>query len=103
MPPDNMQRMAGAFGRFPLALFDALLKCAPVFIIQLCAIYPLVAVGQGREAMRALLDPALANVSWFLFPIALAYSCVLTASFLFFLLDRWNYPADDAARAFCRE
>ena len=52
--------------------------------------------------MRALLDPALANISWFLFPICLAYSCILTAFFLFFLLDRWNYCATDSARAFCR-
>ena len=87
---------------FTISLIEALLKCAPIFIIQLLAVYPLVAAGQGQEAMRALLDPAPANISWFIFPLSLSYSCVLTASFLFFLLDRWNYSADDSARAFCR-
>lgn len=90
------------FTHFAIALLEALLKCLPLFVIQLLAIYPLIAVGQGQEAMRALLDPAPANISWFLFPLSLSYSCLLTASFLFFLLGRWNYPADDAARTFCR-
>lgn len=87
---------------FALALIEALSKCAPVFIIQFLAIYPLLALGQGQEAMRGLLDPGPANISVFLFPVTLGYSCVLTASFLFFLLNRWNYPADNGARAFCR-
>lgn len=87
---------------FTLALCEALLETAPVFLIQIVAIYPLVAVGQGQEAMRALLDPGPANISPFLFPLALGYACVLTASFLFFLLGPWNFAAGNGARAFCR-
>ena len=87
---------------FAIALIEALIKCAPVFVIQFLAIYPLLALGQGQEAMRGLLNPGPVNISWFLFPIALSYSCVLTASFLFFLLGEWNYPADKRLRAFCR-
>jgi hypothetical protein len=85
-----------------IAFIEALIKCAPVFVIQFLAIYPLLALGQGQEAMRGLLDPQPANISWFLFASALSYSCVLTASFSFFLLNKWNYPADNGARAFCR-
>lgn len=88
--------------RFLITLLDALVKAAPVFIIQFLAIYPLAANGQGREAMRALLDDAPANIAIFLFPLALSYSCVLTAAFSFFLLDRWNFSAPDSASAFCR-
>jgi hypothetical protein len=89
-------------GHFALALVEALLKCVPVAAIPLIAIYPLVAVGQGREAMRALLEPGVVNISFFVFPVSLSYACILTLSFLFYLLDRWNYAADDGARAFCR-
>lgn len=85
-----------------LALLEALFKCTPVYVIQLVAIYPLTAVGQGREAMRALLDPGPNELPLLLFPISLAYSCLLTAFFLFFLLDRWNYAAGDGVRGFCR-
>lgn len=91
-----------ALGHFTVALIEALLKCLPVFIIQFLAIYPMIALGQGQESMRALLDPAPANISWFIFPLFLSYSCLLTISFLFFLLNKWQYPADDAARSFCR-
>ena len=84
---------------FPIAVIEALLKCAPFFAIQFLAIYPLLAQGQGKEAMRRLLDPGPVNISLFLFPLALTYSCVLTWFFLFFLLKQWNYPADNKARA----
>lgn len=87
---------------FASALIEALLKCLPVFIIQLLALYPMIALGQGQESVRALLDPAPANISWIIFPLFLSYSCILTLSFLFFLLNRWQYPADDPARSFCR-
>jgi len=93
---------AGAVTHFTGALIEALLKCLPVFLIQLAAMYPMIALGQGQESLRALLDPAPANISWFIFPLLLSYSCILTISFLFFLLNRWQYPADDAARSFCR-
>jgi len=98
----NILRHSVMIARFSVSLFEALLKCLPVFVIQLLAIYPLIVVGQGQEAMRALLDPAPANISWFLFPICLGYSCILTGFFLFFLLDKWNFTAGSRTRAFCR-
>jgi len=98
----NIEHRTSTFAHFVLSFLEALLKCLPVFVIQLLAVYPLLAVGQGREALNALLDPAPANISWFLFPLSLAYSCILTGSFLFFLLGRWNFPAENHARAFCR-
>ena len=52
--------------------------------------------------MDALLDPGPASISWFLFAIVLSYSCILTAYFMFFMLARWSYPADNSVRAFCR-
>jgi hypothetical protein len=98
----TLQSCIGKLGYFIISWLEAILKCSPVIIIQLLAILPLLFIGQGQEAMRALLEPAPVTVSFFLFPILLGYSCLLTASFMFFMLARWNYPADDSVRAFCR-
>jgi hypothetical protein len=99
------------FLHFTIALLEAILKCLPVLIIQVLVIYPLLVLGQGQEAMRAVFDAPVIQLSWMsfplsvgdtAFPISLGYSCILLATFLYFLLGGWNYPANDGARAFCR-
>ena len=84
------------------SLLEALFKCAPVFLAQALALYPLLAIGQGQEAMRGLLDPGPGGIAPFVFWCTWSFACALTLAFLFFLLDRWNYPASDGCRAFCR-
>lgn len=98
----NILRHALTIARFAVSVLEALMKCLPVFVIQLLALYPLIAVGQGREAMRALLDATPGNISWLVFSLSSTLSFILTGFFLFFLLDRWNYSADTRERAFCR-
>ncbi|MBI5602337.1 MAG: patatin-like phospholipase family protein [Deltaproteobacteria bacterium] len=98
----KLQITLRAFGHGIVAFFEALLKCGLIFVIQLLAVYPLVAVGQGREAMQALFDFSPFNSSWLIFSLSHFYSSILNAFFLFFLLNRWNYPADDGIRAFFR-
>lgn len=65
----NILRYVVTIARFSVSLLEALMKCLPVFIIQLLAIYPLIAVGQGQEAIQALLDLTPYSISWFLFPL----------------------------------
>lgn len=87
---------------FLLSLAEALLKCGVAFAIAFVAVYPLIAMGQGREAMKAMFNADLWNISWFVIPIALSYTCVLTFFFLHFLLGKWNYRAMRGDRAFIR-
>jgi len=94
--------MKNFLGHSILAFLEAFLKCSVIFVLQILVIYPLIANGQGKETMRALLDPATVHVSWIFFALAVPYFFILTASFLFFLLDRWNYEANDGVRAFFR-
>ncbi|MEP7009224.1 MAG: patatin-like phospholipase family protein [Acidobacteriota bacterium] len=87
---------------FARSLVEALWKCAPFFGLYALSFVLLKEVGQGRETLAALLDLGPANISWFLFALLLGVSSLFTASFLFLLLDRWNYAAADGSRAFCR-
>jgi hypothetical protein len=89
-------------GRFLMALAEAVLKCAVAFAIAFVAVYPLVAMGQGEEAMMAIFNADPWNVSWFVVPSVLAYTCTLTFFFLYFLLARWNFRAKQAHRSFIR-
>src|ERR1700687_2344141 len=84
---------------FVVSLAEAILKCGVAFAIAFVAIYPLIAVGQGREAMMAMFN---ADISWFVIACALSYSTVLTFFFLHFLLGEWNYRARRGGRSFIR-
>jgi predicted acylesterase/phospholipase RssA len=87
---------------FVVSLAEAILKCGVAFAIAFVAVYPLIAVGQGREAMMAMFSADPWNISWFVIACALSYSSVLTFFFLHFLLGEWNYRARRGGRSFIR-
>jgi len=43
-------------GCFLLSIAEAILKCGVAFAIAVVAVYPLIAMGQGREAMMAMFN-----------------------------------------------
>lgn len=85
-------------------MLEALLKCLPVFAIDLAVAYPLYTMGQGAEAMRAIRDPGPVGTfnGAISFNLLTLYSVTVAYGFFFFLLAKWNYRADDGVRAFCR-
>ena len=97
-----MKAILQAVFDFLLALIEALLKCFLAFSIMFVAVYPLIAVGQGKEAMLAMFDLRPGNMSWLFTGLTLSWACLLTFAFLHFLLGAWNYRARNGARSFCR-
>ena len=97
-----MKAILQAVFDFLLALIEALLKCFLAFSIMFVAVYPLIAVGQGKEAMLAMFDLRPGNMSWLFTGLTLSWACLLTFAFLHFLLGALNYRARNGARSFCR-
>jgi predicted acylesterase/phospholipase RssA len=112
---------------FLVSLAEAVLKCGVAFAIALVAVYPMIAMGQGREAMLAMNDaintelftmfsinnqvreailaehdPNPLNPGSFMLLLAQSYACGLTFFFLHFLLSEWNYRARRGDRSFIR-
>ncbi len=93
---------AWVIARLLVSFAEAVLKCAVAFALAFVAVYPLVAIGQGEEAMMAMFNADPWNISWFVVACVLSYACVLTFFFLYFLLGKWNYRAKQGHRSFIR-